>query len=88
MDTRAAYDAIIRAISADSRRRVVRSSYEEDFFGNFVISFLEDGGPSSIVNDRGQLFLYDGLDAETYQGTLIDDLYNADEMAVMEVVAT
>jgi hypothetical protein len=86
METKAAYEAIQRTLSADARKSVVHSSYDEEMFGNFVIAFLDDGRPSSLVNDRGQLLLYDGLDAEEYRRTLLDDLYGADEARVVQAV--
>jgi hypothetical protein len=87
MQTKAAFEAIQRALSKNPRRRVVRSSFDERVFGNFVIAFVEDGQPASLVNDRGQLLLYRGLEADEYRLTLLENLYEADEATVIEALA-
>jgi len=87
METKAAFEAIQRALLNDPRKSIVRSSFDETMFGNFVIAFVEDGQAASLVNDRGQLLLYDGLDADEYRRTLLNDLYEADEAAVIRAVA-
>jgi hypothetical protein len=86
MQTKAAYDAIRRVLEADAQKRIVRSSFDEEVFGNFVISFIARGEPMSIVNDRGQLFLYDGINANEFRRTLLNDLYSADEAGVVSAV--
>ena len=60
MESREAFAAIERKLRADPRKNVVEAFYDAQAFGNFSVSYEERGEQLSVVNDRGQLFLYDG----------------------------
>jgi hypothetical protein len=86
MDSRDAFDAIQRALEADPRREMQASRYEAALFGNFVISFEEDGQSRSIVNDRGELMICAGPDGEGTCRTLLPSLAQADEQTVLRAL--
>ena len=86
MDTRDAFDAIERAVNADPRKRIAEIAYDEQVFGNFSITYDEGGERLSIVNDRGQLFLYGGPAGDEFRSMLVKDLRSASEQAVLEAV--
>lgn len=57
MKTIDAYRAIIHDVESNPKAELLSSSYDEELFGNFVISIVFSGKGCSIVSDRGQLFL-------------------------------
>ena len=87
MDTREAYEAIQKAVKADPRKSVVGSSYDEEVFGNFWVTYVQGGERLSVVNDRGQLILYEGSEADHFRKMLLDDLYGADEQAILASIS-
>lgn len=87
MDTRAAFDTIQRKVKADPRKCIVESFFDEQVFGNFWITYDEGGERRSVVNDRGQLILYDGSAGDRFREMLVSDLRSADEKAVLEAVS-
>lgn len=87
MDTRDAFDAIQNKMKADPRKRMVQSSFDEQVFGNFCITYDEGSERLSVVNDRGQLILYGGPAADEFKSMLVDDLRSASEEAVLRAVS-
>ena len=86
MDTRAAFDAIHRKVNSDPRKSIVESSFDERNFGNFWVTYEQGGERLSVVNDRGQLILYNGPAGDHFRAVLISDLGNADVKAVLDAV--
>jgi hypothetical protein len=78
-----AYELIRRAIAIDAGKRLVGSRYDDQNFGNFIISFEEDGGSSSIGNDRGELVRCEGIDGSGPCTTVLLSIRDADEEAVL-----
>lgn len=86
MDPREAYDAILSALGADRRKRVVRSDFDERSFGNFIVGFEEAGKPGSIVNDRGELAVCGDLDGSRDCTTVILSLRDVDAQTVLRAL--
>jgi|KBSSwiS6_1023812.scaffolds.fasta_scaffold58882_2 hypothetical protein len=78
MNPEEAYDAIRRVISADPQKRIVDSSFDAMSFGNFWVTFDDNGQRKSIVNDRGELVL-DGQ-------TAMLSMYEVDEPTIMRAL--
>jgi hypothetical protein len=78
MNSREAYDVICDAVEGDAAKRVVDKFYDDDNFGSFVVSFEEDGSRRSVVNDRGFVFLADGLDGSGNSTATVPSLYDVD----------
>ena len=87
MDTKEAFDVIDRKVKADARKTYIDGFYDEQVFGNFWITYDEGGERLSIVNDRGQLILYEGRAGDHFRATLLSDLRSADEKSVLQAVA-
>jgi hypothetical protein len=86
MDTRDAYDAICRALERDEAKRLVSAEFNELVFGNFVVSFERAGCPSSVVNDRGQLFLCDNLNGLGQCAMVVDSIREAGEQDLLRQI--
>jgi len=86
MDGREAFEAIRDALNAEPRRRIIESRYEELIFGNFIIAFEHDGQPSSIVNDRGELFLCSDLSGSKGCTVILPSLYEVDEQGLLRAL--
>jgi hypothetical protein len=84
MDSRNAFEAIQRTVNADPRKSFVDSFFDERAFGNFWITYEEGGERLSVVNDRGELNLYDGEAGDHLRTILVSDLRTADEEAVLD----
>jgi hypothetical protein len=85
VDTRDAYDAILTALGADPRKHIVESFFHEENFGNFWISFEDNGRPRTLVNDRGQLILGRGrLGRE--ETTVVQSIREADERTLLQAL--
>ena len=87
MDTREAFDVIQRSLNADPRKRLVESFFDERAFGNFWVTYEEAGERLSLVNDRGQLILYDGPTGDRFRSMLLIDLPKADERAIVDGIS-
>ncbi|MEA1072452.1 hypothetical protein [Sphingomonas sp. LY160] len=86
MDTREAFEAIRRRVNSDPRKSLVESIFDEHEFGNFWVTFEEAGERLSVVNDRGQLILFDGPMGDRFRKMLVSDLRDANEQAVLYAV--
>lgn len=86
MDTREAFNAVQEKVKADPRKDFVDAFYDEQVFGNFWIIYDEGGERLSVVNDRGQLILYEGRTGDHFRALLLNDLPSADEKAVLQAV--
>ena len=87
MDTREAFDAIKQGVNADPRKTPLESFFDERAFGNFWVIYEEGGERLSVVNDRGQLILYEGSAGERFRTMLVSDLRDADKKAVLDAVS-
>jgi hypothetical protein len=85
MEARAAFIAIKRALSDDSRKEVVSSSYDEEAFGNFIIAFRDEGRQRSIVNDRFELVISDNLNGADGR-TVLASIREADERTILRAL--
>jgi hypothetical protein len=85
MDTKAAYDAILRAIAADPTRRLVETVFDEDVFGNFVVAYHEMGRVRTLVNDRGELVRDDPTGA-ALRVTVIPSIGDQDERSLLRAL--
>ena len=86
MNTKAAFDGIERKLRAGGGTSVLESFYDERVFGNFWITYQDGDQRLSIVNDRGQLILNNGLADGELQKVLVHDLYAADEKTVLDAI--
>ena len=86
MDTKEAFDLIQRRITSDPRKTCVDSFFDERNFGDFWVTYEQGGGRLSVVNDRGQLILYEGPASDHFRAMLISDLRSASESAVRDAV--
>lgn len=86
MDASAGYDAILRALAAEPRIRIVESFFDEVNFGNFIVRFEADGQPRSIVNDRGELVLCSDLEGSRDCRTALQSLYGVDKPALLRAL--
>ena len=87
MDTREAFDAIRKKVNADPHKSIVSCFFDERTFGNFWITYEVGVERLSVVNDRGQLILYDGPAGDHFRAMLITDLRSANEEAVLDAVS-
>jgi hypothetical protein len=78
---------IIRgAITRDPNKRLVKSTFDEASFGNFIISFEEDGRARSVVNDRGELVVCSDLEGSRDCVTVLGSLHGADEQLIINAL--
>ena len=85
MDTKAAYNAIIRAIAADPNRRLAESVFDEEVFGNFIVAYHEKGRVRTLVNDRGELVRDDPADLARHV-IVVPSIGNQDERSLLRML--
>lgn len=76
MNYRDAFSAIVSEVSL--RATLVSSKYDEKIFGNFIIAFNAKIGGFSFLNDRGKLYICDGLEADGPCELLLPSLMDED----------
>jgi len=86
VETKAAFDSIVRKLGATPGTTVVGSHFDERLFGDFWVTYECDTQRSSIVNDRGQLILVSGPADGNLREVLLQDLYTAEEEAVFRAI--
>ena len=86
MGSEEAFTAIRRALGANKRVRLTKSIYDDESFGNFVISFQHAGKARSIVLDRGELILCSDPDGDGESKTLLSSIYEVDEQAILRAL--
>ena len=86
MDSRQAFDAIQAALKANPGFKIIDATYDEDAFGNFVISFVRDTAPQSFVLDRGELVLCDDMDGSNECRTVLQSICDVEEKVVLNAV--
>lgn len=82
MDTKAAYDAILRAIAAAPNKRLVESVFDEEVFGNFVVAYNEMGRVRTLVSDRGELVRDDPAGSAS-RVTIVGSIGDQDERSLL-----
>ena len=85
MEPREAFEAIRRAIASDHRKQIVNSRYDEQAFGNFIISFRDNGRPRSVVNDRFELVLCENVEGDGGT-TLLRSIEDADAESILHAL--
>jgi hypothetical protein len=83
VDLRDAFEAIQKKLETDLGSDAVEGHFDDATFGNFWVRYVEAGETRSIVNDRGQLILYEGPD-DHFSKLLLQDLYSADPQSVLD----
>jgi hypothetical protein len=86
MNSRPAFEAIKNALSSDPLTRIVSADFSEDHFGNFVIAFSKEGVESSLVLDRGELAICQGLNGSDDCRTLLSTIYDVNEQELIAAV--
>jgi hypothetical protein len=87
MDSKVAYGSILRNLQAEARAQIVDSVYDEQNFGNFVVSFTVDSQLRSLVLDRGELAICSDLEGSENCRTVVQSIYELDEDAVLAAIA-
>jgi hypothetical protein len=64
MNTDDAYNIIIDYLSKQNHIEVLNRLYDPEIFGNFVIGFTDYDKKMSIVCDRGEIYLCNGLNGD------------------------
>ena len=83
MDTQVAYEMICAAVEKHPHRHFVGRSIDEQHFGNFFVSFTQDGDERSVVNDRGFVYVTGDLTGTGEALATIPSLYKAEEQALL-----
>jgi hypothetical protein len=73
----------LRAISDDSRKRLIEHWFDEVNFGNFYIGFEDGGQQRSIMSDKGQLMFCLDLEGVEDCSMVLDWIIGADEQTIL-----
>lgn len=83
MDTRVAYAIICAAVERNPHRRLISRNLDEQHFGNFFVSFTQDGEERCVVNDRGFVYVTGDLNGSGEALTTISSLYEAEAHSLL-----
>lgn len=79
MLTREAYEMTIELCSSN-KRNIISSFYDENNFGNFVVTYEQNSRINSLINDRGSIMICKGDPNDTSNcEVLIESLFLINE---------
>jgi hypothetical protein len=85
-EARRAYASICQAVARHPRRRPISSDFDEEHFGNFLVSFEEDGQERCVVNDRGFVMITPDLDGRGAPIATVPSLYGVERERLIEAL--
>lgn len=74
-----AYDAAIDYLAAKNHIVILDRLHDPETFGNFVVGFTEYEVEKSIICDRGEIYLCDGLNGNSNCVLVIPSIYDIDK---------
>lgn len=83
MDTQDAYAMICAAVENHPHRRLLGRNFDEEHFGNFVVSFMQCGDERSVVNDRGSVYVTGDCDGTGEALATIPLLYEVEKHSLL-----
>jgi len=86
MNPKEAYELVRSAIEADPRNRPISGFYDEQCFGNWIVSFQAGGEAKAVVNDRGFVSLARGSDGSGEAIATIPSLRDADKASLLQAL--
>jgi hypothetical protein len=83
MDTQVAYTMICLAVEQHPQRCLLSRSFDEQHFGNFFVSFTQDGEVRSVVNDKGFLYVTGDLEGKGEALATVPSLYETEPHSLL-----
>ena len=83
MTPKDAFDVLVTVLGREPGNRVIESTYDDHNFGNFFISYTHQEIEHSVVCDRGELALCDGLLGTKNCRTIFPALRSVDEQMIL-----
>lgn len=86
MLTQESYEAIIEFLAQQGGIRLKDHRFDDKNFGNFIISFINQDRERSLVCDRGELFLCNGLSGAQDCVMILPSLFDVSKTILLEAL--
>ena len=86
MNSKEIYNIVLQTIEKQNNIRLDDSRFDENNFGNFVISFVCGSRRSSIVSDRGEIVICDDFGGMGNCRTILPTSRYAQEVEIISAV--